>query len=334
MQSLNANNKGSRKSFLTNKSSTSKADTSEYELVKDYYSKALTAPLLSGEEERNISSRLRKCESKISSLESKLKKFQKNKIHYERINIFKKAFEKKRISLFHKFIVSNLRLVVSIAKKYSNRGVGLPDLIQEGNIGLMRAVEKFDHTKGFRFSTYAAWWINQSISRSIMSQSRSIKLPVYISEKSAQIFKAYKVLEVKNNRKPDVHEIANEVNLPTEAVKFVIDSGKETVSLDAPITTDDATSFLDFLKDENHLQDEISTNNSLTNELNEALEILNDREKEIIRLRFGISNNEILTLEEIGERLGLTRERIRQIEKKALNKINRIRGKELKGYIN
>ena len=335
MQFVTSNQKNSAtSSFITNKNTVSESSNSaaEYNTVKEYYSKALTAPLLKKEEEQRIAYELKWCDKKISFLRKKLIDSKNNRVKV--INKFINLVELKRSKLFHKFTLSNLRLVVSIAKKYPSKGIPLADLIQEGNIGLMRAVEKFDHERGFKFSTYAAWWIHQSIARAIMSQSRSIKLPVYISEKSAKIFETYKKLEKKLNRKPDISEISDEVNLPTEAVKHILDSGKETVSLDSPITSDEAAQFIDFLEDDKLLQDEISCQRSLSKQICVALDDLNPREKEILELRFGFNNTPILTLEEIGSKYGLTRERIRQIEKKALNKINKLHGESLQGFLN
>ena len=320
--------------FLNSKSAfvNKKNDVSEYDSIKEYFSKALSSPLLTASEERTLASQLKSCDAQIKSFEKKLLIASKKDII--KVKSFLKAISNKKNQIFQSFTKSNLRLVVSITKKYANKGVPLIDLIQEGNIGLMRAVKKFDHTRGFKFSTYAAWWIHQSITRSIMDQSRSIKVPVYILEKSAKVFKANKMLEEKLSRKPEMFEIAIEVELPIEAVRQILDSGSDTLSLDSPISTEENASFIDFLEDKRSLQDDLSSHSSLQTTINVALEGLEDREKEIINLRFGINNSEILTLDEIGKKFGLTRERIRQIEKKALKKIQKNYGFSLKGFLN
>ena len=302
----------------------------EFESVKDYFSRALVTPLLSAVEERELASKIRNCKDKISTLRKRLSKNSKD----SKTISFIKVFEQKKSQLVQSFTKANLRLVVSIAKKYGGRGLPLLDLIQDGNVGLIRAVEKFDHTKGFKFSTYAAWWIHQSITRSIMDQSRTIKVPVYILEKSAKVFKAYKTLEDKLNRKPEFFEIAEIVDLPEEAIKQILESGSDTFSLDTPISNEENATFADFLEDDNDKPDELSAKISLSQSISSALTQLDQREKEIIEMRFGFNGSNTYTLDEIGNKYNLTRERIRQIEKNALKKIQRIEGDKLKSFMN
>ena len=315
-------NSSKSNTFLNSKSTfiPGKGDSSEYESVKEYFSKALMSPLLTSSEEKTLSSQIKSCDAQILS-------FKKRMLDCE-------ESEKNKIESFLKAVKNKKNQILKIKKKYANKGVPLIDLIQEGNIGLMRAVQKFDHTRGFKFSTYAAWWIHQSITRSIMDQSRSIKVPVYILEKSAKVYKANKELEEKLSRKPEIFEIAKEVGLPSEAVKQILDSGSDTFSLDSPISSEENTSFMDFLEDEALLQDELSAHSSLQDKINQAISQLEEREQQIINLRFGINDSQILTLDEIGQRFNLTRERIRQIEKKALRKIEKNYGLALKGFLN
>merc|ERR1711998_161454 len=224
----------SKSNFLNSKNSylVGNSEKSEYESVKEYYSQALVSPLLSAAEEKTLASKIKNCKEKIDSLKKELERKTEN----IKLKSFIKVFEQKKAQLVQSFTQSNLRLVVSIAKRYTGKGIPLLDLIQEGNVGLIRAVEKFDHTKGFKFSTYGAWWIHQAITRSIMDQPRTIKVPVYILEKSSKVFRSHKALEEKLKRKPTYSEIAEDVDLPVEAVSQILDSGTDTFSLDAPIT--------------------------------------------------------------------------------------------------
>tara|TARA_B100000131_G_scaffold117769_1_gene114593 strand:- start:41589 stop:42578 length:990 start_codon:yes stop_codon:yes gene_type:complete len=329
MKNMNVNKKNN---FLNAKNGYMFNDNSgqEFESVKEYFSRALVTPLLSAVEEKELASKIKNCKEKLTTLKKQsIKKGQEGKI-----NSFIKVFEQKKSQLIQAFTKANLRLVVSIAKKYSGRGLPLLDLIQDGNVGLIRAVEKFDHTKGFKFSTYAAWWIHQSITRSIMDQSRTIKVPVYILEKSAKVFKAFKSLEEKLNRKPEFYEIAEIVDLPEEAVKQILESGNDTFSLDSPISNEENATFADFLEDEADKPDDLSAKIALSQSISSALTQLDQREKEIIEMRFGFNGSNTYTLDQIGNKYNLTRERIRQIEKNALKKIQRIEGEKLKSFLN
>lgn len=290
--------------------------------------------------ELRLASKIHKYRKKILQLKKSIKSIikiintqnQYNQPHYSyhddlirrlgHLNMLNVISSNQLNKLKDKFIRSNLKLVLHQSKFYKNKGLPLIDLIQEGNMGLFKAVEKFDYTKGYKFSTYATWWINQSMSRALMEQTRSVKIPVYVQELYGTVYRAKKTLMKILKREPSALEIANKVRVSENIVKSIFKNDYNTFSLDSTMKDFQNKTHLDILTDNNSIEGEkLLELEDLNREIRNSLSVLNFREREIIKYRFGIDNSESYTLDTLGKKYDLTRERIRQIEKNALNKI-------------
>ncbi len=328
----------------------------ELRLLQLYFKEMGEISLFTSKQELIESAKIKKCENKSKEIKYKIEKILdrdlgecledvfRNINHYKKniknFNTRKKIITKKILlrkysvktnKFKNNFVKANLRLVVSISKKYLSRGQPLSDLIQEGNFGLIRAVEKFDYTKGYKFSTYASWWIHQSISRSILDQTRTIRVPVYILEQATKINRISAIITKSSGVKPLPEEISDKIGLSPNKVKKILESIKDVAHLDSPVMNGDANSTLiEFISDDKiATPDKAVTNLMMSDKIQFFLEKLSPREETIIKMRYGLLRDKNYTLDEIGTHFDLTRERIRQIEKRALEKLHKADSTEI-----
>ena len=306
----------------------------------------LETSLLSPKEELRIAANIKKCENKAEAIRAVLSEISRDTskkksllkkypvysggelISYmERMNTLSNAYIRRSSELKNRFIKSNLKLVISIAKNYMGRGLPLADLIQEGNLGLMRAVEKFDYTFGYKFSTYASWWIQQAVFRAPFEKTKTIRIPVYLYEWAGKVRAVTTMLSKELDREPTCEEIAKELGISPSVVRRIIQTASDVMnnvqSLDTPISNEDQRAHIEFVEDEKiPPPDSAILKRTVQNRIEDILSLLTPKEQEIIRMRFGIGIETTYTLNEIGDIFGVTRERIRQIEKTALDKIS------------
>ncbi len=294
-----------------------------------YLKEMSSVPLLTTEEEVGLAQRIENGRSSTREL-----KKLNGSATPQQVTTFSSAIQDGKLAR-ESLIKANTRLVVSIAKKYIGCGVPFLDLIQEGNLGLMKAVEKYDYLRGFRFSTYATWWIRQTITRAIAEQGRTIRVPVHMVDRIRQMYKAAHDLEQKLGHPPSKEELAAELEVEVERVEWMMKVSRTPLSLETPVGEDDGTELGAFVEDEQSpTPNQLVYQNMLREKINEVLSTLTPREARILKLRFGLENGRCYTLEEIGQKFGLTRERIRQIEGKALRRLRHPRrSRRLQEYL-
>jgi RNA polymerase primary sigma factor len=306
---------------------TPSGDGSTSDPVRMYLKEIGRVELLSGEEERRLAQAID--DGNRAALE--LDRIDLDPIDRRRLMRAVRAGQSAKSEL----IQANLRLVVSIAKRYTLRGMQFLDLIQEGNLGLMRAVDKFDHTKGFKFSTYATWWIRQAITRSIADQARTIRIPVHMVESMNRVLRMQRQMHQELEREPTLDELSERVALPPDRVREILRISQDPLSLDSPLGEEDDSSLADFIPDLSaDTPADMATKKMLVQAVEEALGELSEREQEIVRMRFGLDDGQAKTLEDVGREFGVTRERIRQIEAKTLAKLRHpMRSQKLKEFL-
>lgn len=301
-------------------------DIASSDTVGLYLKEMARVPLLKTEEEVSLAMRI----EAGRDAKRKLKK----KPDHERADEWRALIDDAMLAREH-LIKANTRLVVSIAKKYMTRGVPFLDLIQEGNLGLMKAVEKFDYRRGFRFSTYATWWIRQTITRAIADQGRTIRVPVHMSDRIRQLYRTARDMEQKLGRKPTVEELSAELDIEPRKVQWMLKVSWQPLSLEHPVGEDEDSELGNFIENDSEpTPSESAYGHLLKEKINELLSTLTPREARILSLRFGLQNGRSYTLEEVGQKFGLTRERIRQIEGRALRRLRHPRrSRQLRDYL-
>lgn len=305
----------------------------QFRLLNTYFKDIGSEPLLSKDEEIELSAKIKKYEARAREIKKLLSKISRDEIskrngkekklkRTKRLNALMRAYSEKAKSLKERFMKANLRLVISMARKYMGRGLPLADLIQEGNMGLTKAIEGFDHTRGYKFSTYAVYWILQSIIRALHEQKRTIKIPVYILEKANKVYRISSMLQKEMGREPTPEEIAEKSENYVGVVKRILEARNDVARFDSPIMNGENATLLELIPDKGlSTPDTVIANEELTQRMTKALTLLTHREREIIKMRFGIGCETTYTLDEIGKHFSLTRERIRQIEKEGLKKL-------------